>query len=461
MWRSHDNPDRPPGRRARCPSRSSSSVRISRGRNPFLQSRRLGLLYDLHTEPTERAPCRSLLCAGRLDRCSTRCLRRGQRLQELQVRHRADSRRPHRPRDHDPKDVLTRFGLAPYGPSLSGHGHHRGSIRSRAACGFSRRRPRFGASRTRGSLNLRRVAPRRRWIAARLIAEHGLHPTPVLIESARSSFEAAAPRGAPGRSGAPGNPVLAAPRGAALAVDPRGRRTGPSVPGTQAVHLARLDQLLSPSGKTLGSAWAATAGARSLARTHSLALARRIERLQAKPPARPDGRPRSGKRGSGRASCDSKGLPQALTVWAPPALIAGTLKAMFEHWDGATLAWSPSRSESARSERPSAFGRGPALALARAAVMERLGAGPGRHVGQSLGHRARFVAANPSANARKALAVSLAPARRPTPLRGRSPAAAGRAPPPARRDSASVRCPPTHPAVRIAYKSASAVSRLP
>ena len=224
------------GRRALCASR--------RARNPFLQSRRRLALRPAHRAhracPLPLAPLRGhgSIAARRAawpwsaaKEAAASPRRRPRGPSTCPLRRAGPEGRPHPVRT---RPLCLRFPAA--GRILA---------RSlRAACGFSRRRPRFGASRKRGSLSFD-VAPRRYWIAARLIAEHGLHPTPVLIESARSAFEAAAPRlpqAAPARREL--RRVLAAPRpGAALAFHREVGVLDHLVPGTQAVHLARLDQL--------------------------------------------------------------------------------------------------------------------------------------------------------------------------------------------------------------------------
>lgn len=359
-----------------------------------------GLLYDLHTEPTERAPCRSLLCAGTarslLDALPAAVV-------SGEGSRRFTQATAEGPVDlipcgeRDPKDVLTRFGLAPYAFAFRPRDESWLDPFERLA-GF-----------LAGDLDLAHlgkgapspfdVAPRRYWIAARLIAEHGLHPTPVLIESARSAFEAAAPRlpqAAPARREL--TRVLAAPRpSAALAFLREVGVLDHLVPGTQAVHLARLDQL--PRLPALRwAAWlrgAATAGAMVRFRVPH-ALARRIERLQASHPL------------DRTVAPERDAALRKLLV----RLDEASLEALFV-WRRLEIAEGPDRSEAARvearlvaiEERIGAIraaqqrsGEVRALALDGKAVMERLGAGPGRHVGQALGHLARFVAANPSAN---------------------------------------------------------------
>jgi len=359
-----------------------------------------GLLYDLHTGPGDRAPCRSLLCAGTartlLDALPAAVV-------SGEGSRRFTQATAEGPVDlvpcgeQDPKDVLTRFGLAPYAFAF----------RPRDESWLD---PCDGlAGFLAGELDLAdpgqgapspfEVAPRRYWISARLIAEHGLRPSPSLIESARTAFEAAAPRlpqAAPARREL--TRVLDAPRpGAALAFLREVGVLDHLVPGTQAVHLDRVDQL--PRLPALRwAAWlrgAATAGAMVRFRVPH-ALARRIERLQASHPLDRTVAPER-----------DASLRKLLT-----RLDEASLEALFL-WRRLEIADWADRSEAARvearlvaiEERIAAIraaqqrsGEVRALALDGTAVMERLGAGPGRHVGQALGHLARFVAANPSAN---------------------------------------------------------------
>lgn len=247
-------------------------------------------------------------------------------------------------------------------------------------------------------------APRRYWIAARLIAEHDLQPTPALLECARSALPEATPRlplAAPARRELVR--ILAAPQpGPALAFLHDVGVCEYAVPGASAVHAARIDAL-PPLPAIRWAAWlrgSATARAMVTFRVPH-ALARRIELLQASHPLDRSVSPR-------RDAALRKLLSR---------LEEDELSALFA-WRRVEIASWPDREEAARVEARlaaieariaairaarSQSGAVRALALDGRAVMERLGAGPGPHVGRALAHLARFVAQSPDENVPEAL----------------------------------------------------------
>lgn len=367
-----------------------------------------GLLHDLHTEPAARVPSRSLLCAGTpealLDALPKAVVTAegGRRFTQATAEGPVDLV----PCGADaPKAVFARYGLAPYAFAFRPKDESWLDPYDRLT-GFLAGELDLAVATTPSSAF--ETAPRRYWIAARLIAEHGLRPSPALLESARSAFATAAsrlPQAAPARREL--TRVLETPRPSAALLFLREVGVLDSlVPGTQAVHIERIDRL----PPLLALRWAAclrggaTASAMIRFRVPH-ALAHQVERIQASHPL-------------DRAVSPARdpGLRKLLSRVDEDAL-----QALFA-WRRLELADSPDRDEAARiearlvaiEERIASIrsarqrsGEVRALALDGTAVMERLGAGPGRHVGQALGHLARFVAANPAANEPAALEEEL------------------------------------------------------
>ncbi|HPG24173.1 MAG: hypothetical protein H6748_00570 [Spirochaetaceae bacterium] len=247
-------------------------------------------------------------------------------------------------------------------------------------------------------------APRRYWIAARLLSEHALEPTPRLLAAAREGLPRAlehVPEGAPARRALAR--VLAAPRPEAGLrflrecgltpalfpdLDPRNE---PRVAALPAIDSLRWAVWL--RGTSLTSALV------RLRVPH--ALARRIERLQALHPV-----------DQGASVMREAGLRRLLG-----RVGAEELDGLFA-WRRLELAEEPaSEGRSAREARLEALearvaearvarertGRMRRLALDGHAVMTILGAGPGPHVGRALAHLARHVETHPEDNDRARL----------------------------------------------------------
>ncbi len=368
-----------------------------------------GLLHDLHTRPPARAATRSLLCAATPDALldalphAVVSAEHGRRITQAT----ADGPVDLVPcGERDPEDLLARFGLAPYAFAFR--------PKDESWLDPFDRRAGFMAGELELAVPLGdapspfEVAPRRYWIAARLIAEHGLRPSAALRGAARDAFEAAAPRlpqAAPARREL--TRVLESPRpSAALAFLREAGVLDFLVPGTQAVHCDRIDRL-PPLLPLRWAAWlrgGATAGAMIRFRVPH-ALARRVERLQA---SHPLDRAVSPGRDAGLrklvARLDDETL-EGLFTWRRIELADWADRGEASRAEERLVAIEE-RIASIRSARQRS-GEVRALALDGTAVMERLGAGPGRHVGQALGHLARFVAANPAANEPDALEEEL------------------------------------------------------
>jgi len=252
------------------------------------------------------------------------------------------------------------------------------------------------------------AAPRRYWITARLIAEHSLTPSDAVLEAATSAFDGLRdrlPQAAPARREMrrildcedPG-PALRFLRESGV---------GPFlVPGTRPENEDRI-QFLPMLPAVRWAAWlrgSATASAMVRLRVPH-ALARRVERLQATHPI--DRTVDSGREG---------GLRRILSRLSPEEL-----EALFV-WRRLDLTNNPNESERLEGERrlseledriakirttASNLQEVRALEIDGAAVMELLGAGPGRHVGQALAHLARHVAEDPERNLRERLETEL------------------------------------------------------
>lgn len=367
-----------------------------------------GLLHDLHTRPTPRVPSRSLLCAGTPGALLEALPRAvvsaegGRRLTQATAEGPVDLV----PCDaHAPEERLARFGLGPYAFAFRPKDESWLDPFGRLA-GFLAGELELAAN--EASPSPFAAAPRRYWIAARLIAEHGLRPTSLLIDSARAAFEVAAPalpQAAPARREL--TRVLETPRPArALQFLREVGVLDFLVPGTQPDHIDRLDRL-PPLLPLRWAAWlrgGATASAMIRFRVPH-ALARKVERLQA---SHPIDRSVSPERDAGLrkllSRLDDEEL-EALFVWRRLELADYNDRPEADRVEDRLVAIE-ARIDSIRSARQRS-GEVRALALDGTAVMERLGGGPGRHVGQALGHLARFVAANPAANEPAALEQEL------------------------------------------------------
>ena len=358
-----------------------------------------GLLDDLRAPVRPRTPTRSLLCEARFE-AVLRALPRA-------VVSAADGARLTQATSGGPIDLiatgggpaehtLPRFGLAPYAfafrprdeswlDPLDGLASFHAGLLEEAVSDAA----------TSPFLE----APRRYWIAARLLAEHDLQPKPELVRSAKDALAEAAPllpQAAPARREI--TRVLASERpGPALAFL---HATGVSdllVPGTSLANTG-LFEALPPLPALRWALWlrgSATAAAMVRFRVPH-ALARRVERLQASHPI-------------DRAVSPGRdvGLRKVLS-----RLDAEEVAALFV-WRRLEIAEWTDRDEAARVETRLCAIEGRmdtlryarerdgvvrALALDGRAVMKRLGAGPGPHVGRALAHLARFIAERPDAN---------------------------------------------------------------
>ena len=242
-------------------------------------------------------------------------------------------------------------------------------------------------------------APRRYWIAARLAAEYDLTPTDDVIESARGSLEEITrrlPHGAPARREI--SRILASqdPTAGLAFLHDTGVTTqiAPGALPIQAARIARLPTL--PSLR-----WAAwlrgSATARGLVRLRvPHRLARRVEHLQGLHPldrSIESSRDVSIRRILSRTSEEER---DALFAWRrlEVAEIENEVDAAAIEQ---RLQKVEARIEAMRANDTRA-GQVRTLALDGSAVMELLGAGPGRHVGNALAHLARFVEAEPDSN---------------------------------------------------------------
>ena len=254
------------------------------------------------------------------------------------------------------------------------------------------------------------VAPRRYWIAARLIAERALEAAPSLLSAARDALPEILPRlpqAAPARREI--QRILVAPDPApGLAFLRESGVTAACVPGATAAHAERIGDL-PPLPSVRWAAWLrGGTTARALVRFRvPHALARRIERIQA---SHPIDRSVDGGRDLGVRKLlqrhDEEEI-DALFAWRrlefaalsrnrPNEAIEGDARLHAIEGQIQEAQAAEARTDQVRS-----------LALDGRAVMATLGAGPGRHVGQALAHLARFVADRPDANERDALESEL------------------------------------------------------
>jgi tRNA nucleotidyltransferase (CCA-adding enzyme) len=250
-------------------------------------------------------------------------------------------------------------------------------------------------------------APRRYWLAAQLIAEYDLEPTPALVAAARDALPevvARLPEGAPARRVL--ERILACPHPArALAFLRESGASGAVLPGLEAGAEARVEAL----AKVASLRWAAflrgASTARALARLRMpVDLARRIQRVQE---AHPVDRTIEGardpqiRRAMGRLTpeeLDGLILWRRLELEGQPTGAGGGERDRLAKIEAglARLRQQASTVETVR-----------ALALGGAEVMRLLGAGPGPHVGRALAHLAHVVAEDPDRNDPATLAAEL------------------------------------------------------
>lgn len=265
------------------------------------------------------------------------------------------------------------------------------------------------------------IVPDRLWIAARLLAEHGLGATPELIALAREAVEGGPPAAAwPGARTGSTFPPLGAPARRQLARVLAARRPGCGLAFLCESGVSpRLFPGLARAGETIvgelprlpALRWAAWLRGCKLQQAlvglrMPPALGRAIARLQA---AHPLDQTLDRKPGSRRDA----GLRKLLQRLTPEELDGLIL------WRRRELEIQPSaaadldgldhirqRIEQLRAERSRGV-QMRRLALDGEAVMRLLDAGPGPHVGRALAHLARFVLAHPEANARAPLEAEL------------------------------------------------------
>ncbi|MFK7894370.1 MAG: hypothetical protein AB8G23_00965 [Myxococcota bacterium] len=259
-------------------------------------------------------------------------------------------------------------------------------------------------------------APRRYWIAARLIAEYGLTPTDDLVAAAEQAFPDAfeeLPLGASARRMV--DRVLASPKpGPGLAFLRASGVTPALFPGASVQNEDLLEHL-APLPAIRWAAWLrGSATQRGLVRLRTPhALSRRVERVQEAHPldrSVASLREASIRRILNRLEPDELG---ALLAWRRaeleqsrnserlgPALLADHAKTEER------LAGIEKRiAEIQAAEERSGVVR--ALALDGAAIMKILDIGPGRQIGQLLAHLAQFIEAHPEKNDREALEEEL------------------------------------------------------
>lgn len=295
--------------------------------------------------------------------------------------------------------ALESFGLAPLAVGLrpaDGSWCDPGGVRERLA------QRRFGLLPDRP--NPFRLAPRRYWIAAQLIAEYALEPLPELVQAAREALPEVLerlPEGAPARRVL--DRILASPFPARALAFLRESGASPAVlPGLEAAAEIRVEALESiPSVR-----WAAFlrggSTARALARLRMpQALARRISRVQE---AHPLDRTIEGardaqiRRAMGRLT-DAE--LDGLIAWRRAELTSerSSGESQLQHDRLTRIETAIARVRSQASESHNLR----ALALDGGDVMKLLGSGPGRQVGLALAHLARVVADHPERNERAAL----------------------------------------------------------
>lgn len=260
------------------------------------------------------------------------------------------------------------------------------------------------------------AAPRRYWIAARLIAEYDLDPTPELVEAATSVFaslSARLPLAIPARREL--TRILAS-RGPGRALRFL-RETGVAahvVPGTNPPNDDRIEALPALPAVRWAAWLRGSATARAMVRLRvPHALARRVEKLQTSHPI--DRAINAGREGGIRKLMTrlSEEEIEALFEWRRLELAeeralsneAGTANSAPIEGESRLLDLEDRIAKIRSTDSQVLVVR--ALVLDGAAVMALLGTGPGRHVGRALAHLAQFVADDPEANVRERLESEL------------------------------------------------------
>ena len=253
------------------------------------------------------------------------------------------------------------------------------------------------------------VAPRRYWIAARLMSERSLEPSARLLEAAHAALPGAIdrlPQAAPARREVSRILASAAPeRGLAFL-----RESGVSsalFPGMDPAGEARIAHL----GPLPALRWAAWLHGseiqRALVRLRvPPPLARRIERIHRTHPI--DRRVESLREVGVRKILGRLGQNEidGLFVWRRLELAAAPTSEE-TRIRSTRLDEIEARFEEVRSHQERS-GHIRSLALDGKAVMAALGAGPGPHVGRALAHLANFIEAQADANEPEALERELA-----------------------------------------------------
>ncbi len=305
--------------------------------------------------------------------------------------------------DRSIEAALESFGLAPLALALrpaDGSWCDPGDVRARLA------KRQFGLLADRP--NPFRLAPRRFWIAAQLIAEYALEPLPELVQAAREALPevvARLPEGAPVRRVL--ERILASPFPARALAFLRETGVSPAVlPGLEAAAEARIEALESVHSVRWAAFLRGGSTARALARLRMpQALARRINRVQE---AHPLDRTIEGardaqiRRAMGRLTDDEL---DGLIAWRRAELASerASSASQLQHGRLTRIETAIARVRSQANESDSLR----ALALDGGDVMKLLGSGPGRQVGLALAHLARIVADYPERNERTALEAEL------------------------------------------------------
>lgn len=270
-----------------------------------------------------------------------------------------------------------------------------------------------GAS-TQAEGNAFAQAPRRYWIAARLIGEYGLKPSDALLQAAQRAFPevgGALPLGASARRMVdralastrlgPASPSSSASAASlAVAFLREAGVTSAVFPGAAEKNEALIGAL-PPLQSVRWAAWLrGSATQRGLVRMRTPhALARRVERVQEAHPldrSVASLREASIRRILNRLEADEL---DALFVWRRLELESETqdgdaaeARRANERLDALETRIAATRAGLART------GIVRALALDGAGVMEALAVGPGRHIGLALAHLASFIETHPEKN---------------------------------------------------------------
>jgi tRNA nucleotidyltransferase/poly(A) polymerase len=252
------------------------------------------------------------------------------------------------------------------------------------------------------------IAPRRFWIAARLLAEFALEATPRAITRAREALDACGgrlPEGAPARREI--ERILAAPDAAAGLAFLREIGLCDAVfPGMDPAGLEIVGEL-GPEPSLRWAAWlAGTSPQRAMRRLRMpLGRARSIERLLRYHPIERTAHA-AGETGVRR-------LRQRLHPDELEGLIRWRGHQLDRAGDSPEAAADRTELERLREEldalasEQAKHDRIKRLAIGGDRVMEILDRGPGRHVGRALAHLASFIEAAPDANDRARLEAEL------------------------------------------------------